>query len=162
VGLDRESNTVTPAFVVRSQETVPLIRPGLYNVFAIARHIFYVNIFLIFWPPVSSRYFYLCSASVLLPYTKLIVCIHTCVHLFGRVSTKYPFIVNIKLFTAPITNIFKYVHGRIIFHRRLHAVVRSQVVHSDFDGLNQGFPTWGTCTLRGTFAYLKGYIQGWQ
>jgi len=24
--------------------------------------------------------------------------------------------------------------------------------------LDQGFPTWGTCTLRGTFAYLKGYV----
>jgi len=24
--------------------------------------------------------------------------------------------------------------------------------------LDQGFPTWGTCTHRGTFAYLKGYI----
>ena len=24
--------------------------------------------------------------------------------------------------------------------------------------LEQRFPTWGTCTLRGTFAYLKGYI----
>ena len=22
----------------------------------------------------------------------------------------------------------------------------------------QGFPTWGTCTPRSTFAYLKGYI----
>jgi len=22
----------------------------------------------------------------------------------------------------------------------------------------QGFPTWGTCTPRGTFAYLQGYI----
>ena len=26
--------------------------------------------------------------------------------------------------------------------------------------LNQGFPTWGTCTPRGTFAYLRGYIFG--
>jgi len=25
-------------------------------------------------------------------------------------------------------------------------------------GLEQGFPNWGTCTPRGTFAYLKGYI----
>jgi len=25
-------------------------------------------------------------------------------------------------------------------------------------GLEQGFPTWGTCTPRGTFAYPKGYI----
>jgi len=24
--------------------------------------------------------------------------------------------------------------------------------------INQGFPNWGTCTPRGTFAYLKGYI----
>jgi len=24
--------------------------------------------------------------------------------------------------------------------------------------LAQGFPTWGTCTLRDTFAYPKGYI----
>jgi len=24
--------------------------------------------------------------------------------------------------------------------------------------LEQGFPAWGTCTPRGTFAYLKGYI----
>jgi len=24
--------------------------------------------------------------------------------------------------------------------------------------LIQGFPTWGTCTPGGTFAYLKGYI----
>ena len=24
--------------------------------------------------------------------------------------------------------------------------------------LEQRFPTWGTCTPRGTFAYLKGYI----
>jgi len=24
--------------------------------------------------------------------------------------------------------------------------------------LRQGFPTWGTCTPRGTFAYLQGYI----
>jgi len=24
--------------------------------------------------------------------------------------------------------------------------------------LDQGFPNWGTCTPRGTFAYLKGYI----
>jgi len=24
--------------------------------------------------------------------------------------------------------------------------------------LEQGFPTWGACTPRGTFAYLKGYI----
>jgi len=24
--------------------------------------------------------------------------------------------------------------------------------------LVQGFPTWGTCTPRGTFAYPKGYI----
>jgi len=24
--------------------------------------------------------------------------------------------------------------------------------------LDQGFPTWGTCTSRGTFAYLKGDI----
>jgi len=23
-------------------------------------------------------------------------------------------------------------------------------------GLDQGFPTWGTCTLKGTFSYLKG------
>jgi len=27
-----------------------------------------------------------------------------------------------------------------------------------FDYLNQGFPTWGTCTPRDTFAYPKGYI----
>jgi len=26
------------------------------------------------------------------------------------------------------------------------------------DSLEQGFPTWGTCTPRGTFDYLKGYI----
>jgi len=26
------------------------------------------------------------------------------------------------------------------------------------DMLEQGFPTWGTCTPRGTFAHLKGYI----
>ena len=25
--------------------------------------------------------------------------------------------------------------------------------------LKQGFPTWGTCTLRGTFAYLKGTFK---
>jgi len=29
-------------------------------------------------------------------------------------------------------------------------------------GLEQGFPTGGTCTPRGTFAYPKGYIQGYQ
>jgi len=27
-----------------------------------------------------------------------------------------------------------------------------------FGTLRQGFPTWGTCTPRGTFAYLKEYI----
>jgi len=26
------------------------------------------------------------------------------------------------------------------------------------NGLHQGFPAWGTCTPRGTFFYLKGYI----
>ena len=26
------------------------------------------------------------------------------------------------------------------------------------DTLDQGFPTWGTCTSRDTFAYPKGYI----
>jgi len=26
--------------------------------------------------------------------------------------------------------------------------------------LDQSFPTWDTCTPRGTFAYLKGYIKG--
>ena len=26
------------------------------------------------------------------------------------------------------------------------------------DHVNQWFPTWGTCTPRGTFPYLKGYI----
>jgi len=26
--------------------------------------------------------------------------------------------------------------------------------------LKQRFPTWGACTPRGTFAYLKGYIHG--
>jgi len=25
--------------------------------------------------------------------------------------------------------------------------------------IDQGFPTWGTCTPRGTFAYPKGYIE---
>jgi len=43
-----------------------------------------------------------------------------------------------------------------------------QLVHRHFlsekcvDHLNQGFPTWGTCTPRGTFADPKGYIQGLQ
>jgi len=26
------------------------------------------------------------------------------------------------------------------------------------DHLDQAFPTWGICTLMGTFAYSKGYI----
>jgi len=26
------------------------------------------------------------------------------------------------------------------------------------EDLKQGFPTWGSCTHRGTFAYMKGYI----
>jgi len=31
---------------------------------------------------------------------------------------------------------------------------------NDYEGLclEHGFPNWGTCTHRGTFAYLKGYI----
>ena len=29
---------------------------------------------------------------------------------------------------------------------------------SKFFILMQGFPTWGTCTPRGTYAYPKGYI----
>jgi len=34
--------------------------------------------------------------------------------------------------------------------------------HVRFSGvvLAQGFPTWGTCTPRGTFAYPQGYIYG--
>jgi len=27
-------------------------------------------------------------------------------------------------------------------------------------GLDQGLPTWGTCTFGSTFAYLQGYIYG--
>jgi len=28
--------------------------------------------------------------------------------------------------------------------------------------VDQGFPNWGTCTPRGTFAYPKGYIKVYQ
>ena len=31
--------------------------------------------------------------------------------------------------------------------------------HNAVNILTQGFPIWGTCTYRGTFTYLKGYIS---
>ena len=33
-------------------------------------------------------------------------------------------------------------------------------VHRPTQAIDQGFPTWDTCTLRGTFACLKWYIYG--
>ena len=30
------------------------------------------------------------------------------------------------------------------------------------DNIEQGFPNWGTCTPRGTFRFLKGYIIMWR
>ena len=37
-------------------------------------------------------------------------------------------------------------------------VFNPEAYQSETDRLDQGLVTWGTCTPRGTFAFLKGYI----
>jgi len=45
---------------------------------------------------------------------------------------------------------FSYDQGSIVFMNFSTEKV--------FNPLQQGFANWGTCTPRGTFAYLKGYF----
>jgi len=37
-------------------------------------------------------------------------------------------------------------------------LLKSELANVALHSIDQGFPTWGTCTPRGTFAYPKGYI----
>jgi len=103
--------------------------------------------------PESSMTIYICI-FVPLPqshFTKLLIR----AFLFEPCHCSYIFVPCLAFRIHVASDLNKTISFVVKQYRSLD-FVRSRFTRAHL--LEQGFPTWGTCTPRGTFAYPKGYI----